>query len=91
MNESLVSFKKQLSGRGSNSNPPYVIRAADLDENFTRSSLTTEADSVYVVKYTNTGELIRFECDGKQAKWVELDVCVNGVPKKMMVLATDPY
>lgn len=25
------------------------------------------------------------------AKWVEIDVCVDGTPMKMMVIGTDPY
>ena len=24
-------------------------------------------------------------------KWVEINICVNGVPKKMKVVGTDPY
>jgi len=93
VNPLLIIFKKYLSspaakgGLGS----PVSIRASDLDNNFQALTLIPSEKAVYDTNYSKLGTELIFKANEMNAKWIELDVCVSGVPKKIMVLATDPY
>jgi hypothetical protein len=46
---------------------------------------------IYRPQYTSEGTELVFSANGRAAFWQEIDICVGGVAKKMMVLGTDPY
>ena len=95
-NSILVKFRDYLKSsltKGS-SEPPVSIKAKDLDDNFAATTLIESKDTtdkVYKIKYAKEGKSIEFICGDKKVKWQEIDICVNGTPKKMKVLGTEPY
>jgi hypothetical protein len=95
-NPSLIKFRDYLTARPprGSSSPPRTIKADDLDSNFKRCTLTengTIGADIYRPQYTSEGTELVFSANGREAFWQEIDICVDGVAKKMMVLGTDPY
>lgn len=97
-NPSLIKFRDYLTARPpkGSSAPPRTIKADDLDGNFKRctvnkSQVQFNGQPVYDVLYSSEGTELVFQVDGRYAYWREIDICVDGVAKKMMVLGTDPY
>jgi hypothetical protein len=91
--DGLVSFRSYLSNVGGQNTgqPPYTIKAKDLDTNFQMVTVRPPAASgvgksaAYTVKITPVGTELQFHV-------VTLHVCVNGVDKQIDVLALgDPY
>jgi len=87
----LIKFKSYLSSGGGKSGPPVSISAKDLDDNFSALTPISDKFSLYKVDFTQGGYTIGFQSDGRPALWRELNLCVNGTPKKMKVLGTEPY
>jgi hypothetical protein len=89
-NPSLKKFRDYLSAGAQGAR---TIKANDLDWNFKCSTVSksSAAISLYDVSYTSEGTELTFKAGDKTAKWIEIDICVSGVMKKMMVLGTDPY
>ena len=86
----LIKFKDQLQGSGKNG-PPVSIRAADLDSNFKICLLAPDKKGIYKVTKSENGQELEFMARNLPVDWREIDVCVNGVAKKMLVLASEPY
>lgn len=60
----------------------------------TRASVGLPELAIESNRALNTGARVVMsldDLDGKYARFVEVDVCVAGVAKKMLVLGTDPY
>jgi len=95
-NQILVKFKDYLKAsltKGSSA-PPVSIKAQDLDDNFAAATLIQNkatTDKIYKVIYAREGTSLEFISGDKKVTWQELDICVNGVGKKIKVLATEPY
>jgi hypothetical protein len=101
-NPSLVKFRDYLTAsppKGSTA-PPRTIKADDLDGNFRRCTVnksqvqfnnSVNAGPLYDVQYTAEGTELIFSAGGRYVYWREIDICVDGVAKKMMVLGTEPY
>jgi hypothetical protein len=87
----LVKFKDFLGGKGTGKTPPSVIRADDLDGNFKMLQVIESDQTIYKVDMSDNGQKLNFIAGNRAVRWIEIDVCVNGVAKKMMVLATNPY
>jgi hypothetical protein len=89
----LVKFKQYLSGgSGDKSGPPVSIRASDLDKNFTNLTPIPDKFGIYKVEgENNRGWSLVFRANNRSVSWREIDICVNGEPKKMLVLASEPY
>jgi hypothetical protein len=99
-NPSLIKFRDYLTARPprGSSSPPRTIKADDLDGNFKRCTVNASqagsefsSGAVYDVRYTSEGTELIFSPMGRAATWREIDICVDGVAKKMMVLGTEPY
>jgi hypothetical protein len=99
-NPSLIKFRDYLTARPpkGSSSPPRTIKADDLDGNFKRCTVNKSqigaafsTGAVYDVLYTAEGTELIFAPNGRYAYWREIDICVGGVAKKMMVLGTEPY
>jgi hypothetical protein len=86
----LVIFKDYL-GNNSKTGSPVSIKADDLDRNFKMCFLLPDDQGIYKISSTEQGSNLYFEAYGLAATWQEIDICVDGTPKKMMVLGTDPY
>ena len=86
----LIKFRDFL-GKGGKSGPPVSIRAADLDANFQSLAIAPDKLGIYQVLMTENGQEISFTANNRSVGWQELTICVNGTPKKMLVLGTDPY
>ena len=93
MNKFLVEFKKylQIKTHGASSAPPISIRAKDLDQNNLALTIIADKKSVYVPSYSKDGTSLQFKAQNKIASWQEIDVCIDGVAKKMSILASEPY
>lgn len=75
----LVLFKNYLlaGANGGKSGPPVSIKADDLDKNFRR--LTPVLDS--------KAPLFTFTEQGLIPSTFDVDICVNGSPKKYRIIA----
>jgi len=80
-----------LGKKGDGKSPPSVIRAKDLDDNFGMLQVLPDKLGIYTVEKTSDGSTLTFMASNLQARWIEIDICVGGVAKKMSVLGTDPY
>ena len=87
----LIKFRDYLGKKGDGKSPPSVIKAKDLDDNFSMLQLNPDKLGVYKVEKTDKGSSLKFNARNRDARWIEIDVCDNGNPKKMMVLGTNPY
>ena len=87
----LVKFRDYIGKKSDGKSSPSVIKASDLDDNFAVCQLIPEKFAIYTIDSTEKGTSINFTADKRQARWIEIDICVDGVAKKMMVLGTDPY
>jgi hypothetical protein len=95
--DGLVSFKGYLASGGGAKNtgqPPYTIKAADLDNNFQRV-VCRDSDKLQVLrssdgKTVEAGPLLTFKRDahGQVASTssLTLDVIVDGVIRQMVVV-----
>jgi hypothetical protein len=52
---------------------------------------TISQNSLYLTDGENYINMNISNLGGKDADWQEIDICVNGVPKKMKILGTEPY
>jgi hypothetical protein len=86
----LVKFKRYLSSSRKDG-PPVSISAKDLDGNFDAVTPQPDKFGVYSIDFKKDGYSITFEAKKRAVSWREIDICVNGAAKKMMVLGTDPY
>jgi hypothetical protein len=90
-NPALVKFRNYLSA---GSRGTRTIKADDLDWNF-KNSTVIDSQSVgmpiYSAQYNSEGTELIFSANGRKAAWIEIDICVDGTAKKMMVLGTEPY
>lgn len=84
----LIKFQDYLGKKGGGTSP---IKAKDLDDNFGMLQLLPNKLGIYKVDTTSKGSTLNFTAANRSVRWIEIDICVNGVPKKMMVLGTDPY
>jgi hypothetical protein len=95
-NPSLVKFRDYLTAsppKGSTA-PPRTIKADDLDWNFKNCTVIDSQSTgspIYEAQYSQEGTELIFTANGRAVTWREIDVCVDGVAKKMMVLGTEPY
>jgi hypothetical protein len=90
-NPALKKFRDYLSAGAAGTR---TIKADDLDWNFKRSTVMDSqvaGSPIYKAQYNSEGTELSFTANGKAVKWVEIDICVAGAAKKMMVLGTDPY
>lgn len=87
----LIKFRDYLGKKGDGKSPPSVIKAKDLDDNFAMLQITPDKLGVYKVDKTDKGSTLKFTATTRDARWIEIDICDNGTPKKMSVLGTDPY
>ena len=87
----LIKFRDYLGKKGDGKSPPSVIKAKDLDDNFGMLQILPDKLGIYKVDKSEKGSTITFDANKRSARWIEIDICVDGVAKKMMVLGTDPY
>ena len=85
----LVQFKDYLSGgkpSGGSSAPPATIKAADLDNNFSRLVLMDDpTGKIFKVEVTESGQKLTF-----QLTLQPLTVCIGGTNRTMYVLGLPP-
>jgi hypothetical protein len=88
---SLVQFAKYLSSGSVKGGSPVSISAKDLDGNFT--ALTPIPDKLGITHpvFEKSGFYLTFKSQGRDVTFREIDICVDGVAKKMMVLGTTAY
>ena len=87
----LIKFRDYLGKKGDGHSPPSVIKAKDLDDNFAMLQITPDKLGIYQVEKTDKGSTLKFNASNRSVRWVEIDICVAGAAKKMMVLGTEPY
>jgi hypothetical protein len=87
----LIKFRDYLGNKGDGKSPPSVIKAKDLDDNFGMLQILPDKLGIYKVDKSGKGSTITFDANKRSTRWIEIDICVAGVAKKMMVLGTDPY
>lgn len=87
----LIKFRDYLGKKGDGKSPPSVIKAKDLDDNFGMLQLLPDKLGIYKVNSTEKGSTLNFTAVNRSVSWIEIDICVNGTAKKMMVLGTEPY
>jgi hypothetical protein len=87
----LIRFRDYLGKKSDGKSPPSVIKAKDLDDNFAMLQLNPDKFGIYQVEKSDKGSTLKFRAANRDALWVEVDICENGVPKKIKVLATNPY
>jgi hypothetical protein len=88
---SLIKFRDYLGKKGDGKSPPSVIKAKDLDDNFAMLELIPDKFGIYKVEKSEKGSTLSFTAANRAVRWIEIDICVDGTAKKMMVLGTDPY
>jgi len=87
----LIKFRDYLGKKGDGKSPPSVIKAKDLDDNFGMLQLLPNRLGIYTVEKTSEGSALNFTAGNRAVFWQEIDVCVDGTVKKMMVLGTAAY
>jgi hypothetical protein len=87
----LIKFRDYLGKKGDGKSPPSVIKAKDLDDNFGMLELLPDKLGIYKVDRSEKGSMLNFTASNRPVRWIEIDICVAGVVKKMLVLGTDPY
>lgn len=87
----LIKFRDYLGKKGDGKSPPSVIKAKDLDDNFGMLQILPNKLGIYNVDSTPQGSSLNFTASNRPVRWIEIDICVGGVAKKMMVLGTVPY
>jgi hypothetical protein len=87
----LIKFRNYLGKKGDGKSPPSVIKAKDLDDNFGMLQLLPDKLGIYKVDQTEKGSSLIFASSNRPVRWIEIDICVDGAAKKMMVLGTEPY
>jgi hypothetical protein len=85
----LVKFQDFL-GKTSKDGPPISIRASDLDQNFSALRIEDSTRGLYKCDFSKQGTELVFRAGNVATLWYTLTVCVNGVPKTMQVLGTEP-
>jgi hypothetical protein len=97
--DGLVSFTGYLQDRGvkNTGQPPYTIRAADLDENF-RRLVVRPVDGKISVKRTSDGQMVEVDQPIQFTRRITgqkmavdtqlLDVVVDGSLRNMVVVGT---
>jgi len=83
----LVKFKDYLATKAGLTS----IKASDLDGNFSAVSVVDDKYGIYKSEYSKDGTQIVFKAQNRSVRWIEIDICVDGAAKKMMVMGTDPY
>jgi len=86
----LIKFQDYLGRTTTGSNPPVSIKASDLDDNFTAVKIQDSTRGLYKCDFSKQGTELVFRAGNVATLWYTLTVCVNGVPKTMQVLGTEP-
>ena len=89
----LVKFKEYLDkDKNAKSGPPISIKASDLDKNFSMLQIAEGKKGIYKTEIDEQhGTTLVFKANNVEVGWQEINVCQNGSPKKMTILATEPY
>jgi len=67
---------------GTNSSGALVLSSSISSSTF----ISVAPPNIVSLGSNGSGQLI-----DNGAKWIEIDICVDGTPMKMMILGTDPY
>jgi hypothetical protein len=88
---SLVKFAKYLSQGAGKTGSPITISAKDLDGNFEALTPVPDKLGIFTPMFEKSGYYFQLKAGGKDVAFREINICVDGTAKKMMVLGTDPY
>jgi hypothetical protein len=86
----LIKFRDYLGKTSKDGSPPVSIKASDLDDNFAAVKIQDSIRGLYKCDFSKEGTELVFRAGNVATLWYTLTVCVNGVPKTMQVLGTEP-